>query len=258
MHKLCHLLNEAGEEAYVTAKNTNPEWNTPVYDESGFDKENTVVIYPECFSDNKLDAKYVVRWILYHYDSEYAPSDYVFKLYEHYHSINVKCDGLKDKCDGLLEVYDFDMRSWKDLNLKRNYNMIAYRKAAWKKDYMVLNFEDFLVYDYYEKHEDEDILCEVMNWCKTFICCDESSFIPIQAVLCGCDTIVVPMPDLSAEQYRTLFPLMKYGIAYGNSDNEIERAKSTRHLVKRHIEKINDSSKDSVKKFIEYWNDKIK
>jgi hypothetical protein len=250
MHRLCHLLNEAGIEAYVTAKNTNPDWNTPVYDESGFDKDNTVVIYPECIPDNLLDAKYVVRWLLFHQIAEYAPSDYVFKLHAHYHSI-------EDKCDGLLEVFDYDMKSWKKLNLYRNNQMIAYRKGRWKKDFVNLNYDEWMVYDEYEKHEDENILCEVMNSCKKFICFDDSSFIPIQAVLCGCETMVVPMPDVNAEQYRALFPVFKYGIAYGSSPNEIERAKYTKHLVKRHIEKINDSSKDSVQKFIEYWQNEL-
>ena len=250
MHKLCHLLNEAGEEAYVTAKVTNPEWNTPVYDESGFDIENTIVIYPECIPDNLLEAKYVVRWLLFHQVAEYAQSDYVFKLHAHYHSIN-------DKCDGLLEVFDYDTRSWKNLKLNRNKQMIAYRKGLWKKDFVDLNYDEWLVYDDYEKHEDEDILCEVMNSCKTFICFDDSSFIPIQAVLCGCDTIVVPMPDVSAEQYRTLFPVMKYGIAYGKSFEEIHRAKYTKNLLRRHVQKYTDGSLGSVQKFIEFWQNEL-
>ena len=102
-------------------------------------------------SDNKLDAKHVVRWILYHQVADYAPSDYVFKLHSHYHSKD-------DKCDGYLEVFDYDIRNWKNLNLERKHNMIAYRKGAWKKNYMELNFDDFIVYDDYEKHEDENLL----------------------------------------------------------------------------------------------------
>ena len=250
MHKLCHLLNELGQEAYITTEETNPEWNTPYHDGIDYDRENTVVIYPECFPDNKLDAKHVVRWILYHQVADYAPTDLVFKLHTHYFSKN-------DKCDGFLEVFDYDIRNWKNLNLERNNNMIAYRKGAWKKNYMQLDFDNFIVYDDYEKHEDEKMLCEVMNSCQTFICCDDSSFLPVQAVLCGCDAIVVPNPDINAEDYRKVFPLTKYGIAYGNSPNEIERAKYTKHLVKRHIEKINDSSKDSVKKFIEFWQNEL-
>lgn len=249
-HKLCHLLNEMGQEAYVTASKTNPQWNTPRYDGSGFDKENTVVIYPECISENKLDAKHVVRWILYHQVADYDSSDYVFKLHEHYHTKN-------NKCDGFLEIFDYDLSNWKNLKKPRTNDMIAFRKGKWKKDFVKLDYDNWLIYDIYEKHEDEDLLCEVMNSCNNFMCFDDSSFIPIQAVMCGCQTMVVPNPNLNAKQFRTLFPAMKYGIAYGDSPYEINRAKLTAHLVKDHIEKINDSSKESTEKFVEYWKNKL-
>ena len=250
MHKLCHLLNEMGEEAYVTAKVTNPEWNTPIYDGSGFDKENTIVIYPECFNDNFLDAKYVVRWLLFHQICEYNPSDYIFKLHGCYRSAN-------DKYDGLLEVFDYDLSSWKNLEIPRTNEMVAFRKGIWKKDSLKLNFENYLIYDDLEKLEDEDLLCRVMNSCKNFVCLDESSFIPIQSVLCGCATMVVPFPGLNAKQYRSIFPAMQYGVAYGDTPYEINRAKLTKHLVRDHITKINDSSIDSARKFVEFWKNEL-
>jgi hypothetical protein len=96
-----------------------------------------------------------------------------------------------------------------------------------------------------------------MNSCKTFICFDDSSFIAIQAALCGCDTIILPMPNVNSEQYRSIFPIMKYGMAYGKSENEIIRAKYTKHLLRRHVQKYSDGSLGSVKKFIEFWQKEL-
>lgn len=250
MHRLCHLLNEMGEEAYITSQETNPDWNTPYYDGSGYDKENTVVIYPECIPDNKLDAKHVVRWLLYHQVAEYNPTDYVFKLFNYYHSIN-------NRCDGYLKVLDYKVDQWRDLNLDRTHNMIAFRKGKWKKDFVQIDINDIIIYDEIEKEEDESILSEMMNKCSRFICFDDSSFIPVQAALCGCESIVIPDPNLNAEQWRSIYPAMKYGIAYGNSQYELDRAKFTKNLVRWNIEKINKNCSESVKEFVEFWKDKL-
>lgn len=250
-HKLCHLLNELGHEAYITAKNTNPLWNTPTYDGSGFDKENTVVIYPECISENLLDAKHVVRWLLFHQIADYNPNDYIFKLFDHY----VSKDNI---CHGILKVLDYDLKPWYDRNLERPYNMVCLRKGIWKKSYPIdssLRFH-FIQDEIEKEYKDENLVAYCMNRSKYYVCYDESSFIPIQAALCGCIPIVIPAPYYTADQWRENFPAWKYGIAYGFSKDEINHAISTNHLIRDHVESFNDNY-DSVKEFVKFWENKL-
>lgn len=62
LHRLTHLLNLAGHEAYITATGTNPEWNTPT---QAWADEETIVIYPEIAMDhNPLKAKHYIGWAL--------------------------------------------------------------------------------------------------------------------------------------------------------------------------------------------------
>ncbi|WP_080751732.1 glycosyltransferase [Pectobacterium brasiliense] len=69
VHRLCHLINQHGGEAYVVSPVTNPEWNTPQltserlkeYKESG---KIFIAIYPEIYSGNPFDAPICVRYML--------------------------------------------------------------------------------------------------------------------------------------------------------------------------------------------------
>src|SRR5206468_9783222 len=86
LHRLCHLLNEAGYSARLLPNRldlpfaTNPAWNTPLHSGSIGDG---IVIYPEVVSGNPLLARRVVRWALNFPgklggDASYAESEMVF------------------------------------------------------------------------------------------------------------------------------------------------------------------------------------
>ena len=81
IHRLCHELNEAGQEAYIgNGYRTNPEWNTPSADTLEGD---WCAIYPEIVSGNPWNAPHVARWVLnvpglLGGDRKYDPSEMVF------------------------------------------------------------------------------------------------------------------------------------------------------------------------------------
>src|ERR1035437_2211619 len=80
LHRLCHELNLAGQQAAIGYNwPTNPEWIEP----HGSMDDDTIAVYPEVVSGNPWGAKRVARWTLnvpgkLGGDKEYDPSEIVF------------------------------------------------------------------------------------------------------------------------------------------------------------------------------------
>lgn len=71
LHLLCHLLNEAGEKAYIIPNSytgfvLNPALNTPLLpiQHQNFYGQNFIAVYSDIAKGNPFNAKYVVRMLL--------------------------------------------------------------------------------------------------------------------------------------------------------------------------------------------------
>jgi hypothetical protein len=79
----------------------------------------------------------------------------------------------------------------------------------------------------------DDKIVNLFNECKYFYCYDPHCAFTMYAVACGCITIIYPLKDVSKEEYfktRVSYrnnKIHNYGIAYGNSEEEIKFATDT-------------------------------
>jgi hypothetical protein len=84
--------------------------------------------------------------------------------------------------------------------------------------------------------EDVDFeLLKLFNTHKTFITYDNNTFHSVQAALCGAISIVIPDGKLNEKDWRNSTK-RKYGIAYGNNEEQINFALNTVDDLKKIIE----------------------
>jgi len=78
-------------------------------------------------------------------------------------------------------------------------------------------------------------LLKLFNTHKTFITYDNNTFHSVQAALCGAISIVIPDGKLNEKEWRRSTK-RKYGIAYGNNEEQINFALNTVDDLKEIIE----------------------
>jgi hypothetical protein len=262
LHKLCHILNELGHEAKIfphreqfiidksiffkvfktflrfevrsllTSFKTNDKLNTPVITSKELPviDDYTVVIYSELVLGNPLKAKNVVRWLLHQPGFHtgqvmYNPGELLFKFNSAIDEFNYP--GSKtSKVELKVIHYPIEHYNLENIDLPRKGSSYCLRKGKNKK--IVHNLKDSVLIDKLSHSE----VAIALKKSKQFISYDTYTAYSIFAVLCGCDSIVVPNEGESEEQW---YPneTDRYGIAYG-FDN-IEKARITAHLVKEHI-----------------------
>ncbi|WP_338494511.1 WavQ [Erwinia aphidicola] len=270
LHRLCHLINQfdncnaflvksqpkySGEWGFKRALSqlkwylinnskfkTNPKWDTPVW-KGGTFPENSVVVYPEIINGNPLKIKNVVRWFLHQPGFHTNVIDY--SSGELYFKFNTAIDDFDRKGSILskneLKVIYYPIEIYNTEGLKNNTRDINCCHMIRKgKDKTPVHDNDSVELDGLSHRE----VAEIFKRSKRFICYDDYTAYSIFAVLCGCESIV--MPGLG----RTLidwYPQEKdrYGISYGLSEEQLDWAKNTSHKVLPHI--INEHEYSNIK-----------
>jgi hypothetical protein len=109
-------------------------------------------------------------------------------------------------------------------------------------------------------HHTQQEYIDIFNNNKYFISYDPLTFLNIIASLCGCISIVYPLEGVNKKEWLQMGALNEYfklkghynlyGIAYGNSPEELEFAESTIHLVKDQWNDIKNYESMLIKNFI--------
>ncbi len=276
LHKLCAILKELGHESYLHPyrkhygeKNrilvrkwlrnmkdryrhgrgdygrytVNPVFDTPVLhviDDSLL--KDFVVVYPEIVFGNPLSSQRVVRWLLHNPGSltgrfKYGNNELYFKYRSgidiSYSSGSVVSNNVLKVVHCPLEVYNLN-----GVSLDRKGTAYCLRKGKHKPIQHDLNGS--ILIDGKSNTE----IASIFKRVKTFVSYDTYTAYSRFAVLCGCESIVIPDQGVTKEQWRPN-PAERYGLAYGFSD--VGAARETAHLVKENILSEERQSIENVK-----------
>lgn len=209
-----------------------------------FVSNDTIVVYPDIIYGNVLKAKNVVRWLLYFNrfsgDNEaYGKCDLFFCYREIFndYKLNPEC---RTVC---LQNFDFDLYKQTNFNERKDCCYIV-RKGSNRAD-LPKKFNGPVIDNWTEEDK-----VKAFNKYKTCYFYDTQTFYSLIAAVCGCMPVVVLEPGKLKSDYLSKGE-HPAGIAYGESDEEIEYAKKTRKDCINYLKTFDDTNKKSVNNFID-------
>jgi hypothetical protein len=155
-----------------------------------------------------------------------------------------------ENCPELTNVV-FEFEFWKDFGYDRkDEDLILVKKGrhfSTKIEHSgrLLDNEDF----------NDDVLLTAFNEHKRFITYDNATFHSVQAAVCGCISIVIPDGRLTEDEWRNTSRNRKWGIAFGDTEEQINFAIETRHLL---INDLISQVEDGNNQILELRNKAIK
>lgn len=272
LHKLCHILNQLGENACLHPMvneyplswgnhlteirekikimrgkyKTNPSLHTPVIKKlTQDDLDNAIIIYPEIVSGNPLKAKNVVRWFLHHPGYQTGNVNYFTReLYFSYAAFgrDFKLYG-SHTSDTVLHVFHQMSDVYNEIGASDERKGTAYCLRKGKGREIVHDISESILIDD-KKHEE---VAEIFKRVKYFISYDLYTGYSLFAIMCGCIPIVIPEENLSLTEWQS-DPNMRLGIAYGF--DQVEEAIQNRDVALHLIAEKENESIRNVEKFI--------
>lgn len=209
--------------------------------------KDTIVVYPEIVYGNFLKGKRVVRWLLYHnpykgYDA-YGNNDLVIAFRDVFNDIVLNPNGRKIT----INTFDFDL--YKQTNFgKRSGKCYIVRKGKIRKD-LPDNFDGVIIDDLLEPE-----IVHVFNECEYCYSYDTQTLYSTIAAICGCISIVIPEEGKTREDYLDSNE-KGWGIAYGESTEQIEFAIATRHKCIDRFKHLQEDNSKNVDEFIQMCED---
>jgi hypothetical protein len=186
LHRLCHLLNERGQQAYVATKG-NPEWKELPLPFDGCDAR-AIVVYPEIVNGNPWNAENRVRWVLNkpgfiggpgHYD----PDELVFAWSTDY--VHVPADRLLT-----VDTIEWDLFN-ADLRTRRDADRFWTDKGA-NKGIPSCPVTAGLEQITYEWPAERAELAALLKRTRILYTYDDRSQLNWEAMLCGCRVVLLP------------------------------------------------------------------
>ena len=184
LHRLCHELNQIGQEAYVGPWITNPAWDTPVWTDP---LDDAIAVYPEIVRGNPWNAPKVVRWVLntpgrLGGDTSYDPAEMVFT----YSPLFTDAP--------LLYLPAAETDIYTDRHLPRSGALVWVGKGRRTKTVEGREIT-------YEERLDRYLLADALNRAEVMYSFDTMSGMTDLARLCGCPVVVIPDGAFTRDDY---------------------------------------------------------
>lgn len=205
--------------------------------------ETTIVIYCEGIKGNPLNAKYVIRWMLSKLGQNVSFKNYdTWNKQELVYFFNSEIDFYKYNHIKLLTIFYINP-IFNDNRHNRHGSCFTIRKSKKIIDNLIFIHPE----DSFEikRGHTQDKYRKFFNKYEYFYSYDPLTFLSLISIMCGCISIVVEIEGISKQDYYKktgIYDYMVhhnlsgiYGLAYGNSDEEINYAKKTIHLGKNQI-----------------------
>ena len=279
LHKLCHLLNEKGYDAYIAPiylpcnwMYTYDKYNTKIVTTEILENlDDCICVYPEYYGGNLLrdsgyNPKNIVRWMLAPPNpntvASWAPYD--SELWFWFIPQYITEYPNKDT-DNLLFIFEPHREIFYDKKLPRSGSCYTIRKGElYINEHVENSYEDYkihpddsiLIPSVGSPSNDMEYLANLFNTTERFYSYDTFTFLSVQSVMCNTDSIVIPAKPgprsdpyvRSKEQYLSSAPLNRY-IAYGIDD--LPRARSIRNELSDHIDYIERETSQKVDEFVD-------
>ena len=279
LHALCSLINATGRSAslhpwfhsepltyrnvdlaagLLAERNTlvtqrklmfprNPRYTTPItHLENGCTYgADWIAIYPEVTFGNPLGATNVVRWLLH--DPGYHSGKIYYDRGEYHIRYNhmVKPFHFPDchLSERMLEVVEphLDLFNTQDAPPVRTGSAYCMRKGQGKP--LEHQLEGSTLVDGMSLEQ----IAATLKRVEVFYSYDPMTYLSTAAVLCGCDSVVVPTAGLTEEEWRPK-PADRHGLAYGVEN--IPKARATAHLVRDAVQAKTAAVADHVAAFL--------
>jgi hypothetical protein len=273
LHKLCHELNEMGYEAYLyksfeniffSKKNiiipilklvrdffrtllpfkVNKFFNTPIFSKKTDFNDDYIVIYYEQVYGNPLNAKNVVRWLLH------TPGYHTKDVFYGFNEFIIGYDSSLKKFNypnsfwspNNLKIIHYPLEYYNNSNILEKRKGTAYCLKKGKHKIITENTKDWILIDNLSHQE----ISKIFKRVKRFVSYDSYTAYSRFAVLCGCESVVIPDEGMAkCDWYGDI--RNTYGLAYGFED--LKFAKETSDLVLSRINEEVAECRDNIDKF---------
>lgn len=232
--KLLFLLHKGSDGVlYCPVKGCRRQW-LPFVD------DNTIVVYPEIVRGNPLNAKHVVRWLLFYY--KYLDDPQAYNKSDVFIAYRKQFDCPKINPEGnLVQVTFFDADLYRQTNFgKRSGCCYIVRKGKNRPD-LPKTFDGPVI----DIWPDEKKV-EAFNRYKICYFYDTQTFYASIAAVCGCIPVVVMEKGCTVDSYRKGTD-SRAGVAYGEDD--ISRALATRDELLEQLD-FGEANTKAVKNFL--------